>query len=272
MILQAKNGRIRMDNTYMDYVAFGSGKKKLIMIPGIGDGLKTVRGMALPFALLYREYAKDYRVYIFSRKERLQRGCTTRMMAKDLARAMRALKIRKADVIGISQGGMIAQFLAIDYPDLVNRLVLVSTIAKAGPRIKHRVPRWIKMVENNDFEGLMLDIAQKMYSQDYMKRKRRVCMLAGRMLSGADKERFCTIARACSTHNALPWLNRIGAKALVIGAGRDRVVGLMGTKELAGKLPDCEFTLYENGEHGVYDEEKNFHRRVLEFLRRTEEQ
>ena len=45
-----KNGQLTIDNTTMDYISFGKGKKKLIMIPGLGDGLKTVKGMALPFS------------------------------------------------------------------------------------------------------------------------------------------------------------------------------------------------------------------------------
>ena len=68
MVFQAKNGRIRMNNTEMDFVVFGEGSKNLVLIPGIGDGLKTVRGMALLFSILYRQYTKSYRVYVFSRK------------------------------------------------------------------------------------------------------------------------------------------------------------------------------------------------------------
>lgn len=266
MEFQTKNGRIRMDNTDMDYVVFGKGSRNLILLPGLGDGMKTVRGMALPFSLLYWRYAKSYRVYVFSRKRKLERGCTTRIMARDLARAMRVLGIHKADVIGISQGGMVAQFLAIDYPKLVNRLVLVSTIAKAGPRIKRRVPKWIKMAEEGDYEGLMLDVGEKMYSERYMKRKGWLFPILGKLLSPKNGERFCIMAKACSTHNALPKLNQIQAKTLIIGAGRDRVVGLKGIRDLAEGLKDSEFIFYPNGEHGVYDEAKDFHRKVLKFL------
>ena len=33
----------------MDYVTFGKGKKSLVIIPGLGDGLQTVKGMAMLF-------------------------------------------------------------------------------------------------------------------------------------------------------------------------------------------------------------------------------
>ncbi len=266
MVFQAKNGRIRMDNTEMDFVVFGEGSKNLVLIPGIGDGLKTVRGMALLFSILYRQYAKSYRVYVFSRKRKLEKGYTTRTMARDLARGMKVMGVQRADVIGISQGGMVAQFLAIDYPCLVNKLVLVSTTAKAGPRIKRRVAKWIKLVKEGDYQELLLDIGEKMYSEDYRRRSGWLFPIGGKLLSGGDRERFCTMARACVTHDALAELDKIKAETLVIGAGRDRVAGSRGTKQLAEGLPGSRFILYPDGEHGFYDEVKDFHRTVLEYL------
>ena len=41
---------------------FGSGEKHLIFLPGLGDGLRTVKGMALPMAAMYRLFAKDFTV------------------------------------------------------------------------------------------------------------------------------------------------------------------------------------------------------------------
>ena len=51
----------------MDYVTFGKGKQPLVIIPGLGDGLQTVKGMAQMLSLAYREFAKIYKVYVFSR-------------------------------------------------------------------------------------------------------------------------------------------------------------------------------------------------------------
>ena len=40
MLYQTKNGTLQMDNTTMDYIRFGRGEKILIMLPGLGDGLR----------------------------------------------------------------------------------------------------------------------------------------------------------------------------------------------------------------------------------------
>ena len=83
MLYHAKNGTLSIGNTTMDYIRFGTGKRVLIMLPGLGDGLRSVKGTALPMAFMYRAFAKDFTVYAFSRKNELLQGYTTRDMARD---------------------------------------------------------------------------------------------------------------------------------------------------------------------------------------------
>ena len=152
-MLNAKNCRLTLPCGDMDYIRFGAGDKPLVMIPGVGDGLKTVKGTALPFALMYRSLARDFTVYVFSRRVTLAPGMTTRDMSQDLNAALEALGLRGAAVVGVSQGGMIAQWLAIDHPDKVGTLILNSgsdlntQFSHISPRIGHNWYHWA--VEQN---------------------------------------------------------------------------------------------------------------------------
>ena len=125
--MQMKNYEIHIKDDCYDAVSFGSGKKDLVMIPGLGDGITTVKGKALLGSVLYHRYGKKYRVTMISRKKTLEIDSTTETMAKDQYYAMQALGIQKAHVIGVSMGGMIAQHLAADHPDMVDKLILVVT-------------------------------------------------------------------------------------------------------------------------------------------------
>ena len=124
MLFNIKEETVEIDNTTMDYVAFGKGTKPLVIIPGLS--LNRVRGAGLSLAYMYRIFAKDYRVYVFDRKEVISETYTIKEIAKDTAYVMNEIGISKACVFGVSQGGMIAQYLAIDYPELVEKLVLGS--------------------------------------------------------------------------------------------------------------------------------------------------
>ena len=101
-----KGKTLYLNKKSMDYVTFGKGKQPLVIIPGLGDGLQTVKGMAMPFSITYRILAKRYKIYVFSRINELRQGYTTRDMAADVAEAMEALNLDTSYVMGISQGGM----------------------------------------------------------------------------------------------------------------------------------------------------------------------
>lgn len=132
----AKNCYVKIDNTEMEYVAFGNGTQPFIIIPGLGDALKTVRGTAVPFSYMYRTYAKYFKVYLFSRKNMIPKDYTIADMADDQAKVLKTLGISDACVMGVSQGGMISMHLAAKYPELVTKLVLANTAPYANDVIK----------------------------------------------------------------------------------------------------------------------------------------
>ena len=88
-----KGKTLNFNDKSMDYVTFGKGKKPLVIIPGLGDGLYTVKGMAMTFSITYRILAERYKIYVFSRINELRQEYTTRDMAADVAEALEILKI-----------------------------------------------------------------------------------------------------------------------------------------------------------------------------------
>ena len=261
-----KNGRLMMDGTEMDYISFGKGEKTLIMIPGLGDGLRTVRGLALPMAAMYHRFAQHYRVLMFSRKNRLAKGCTTRDMAADLKAAMDALGIDRADVLGVSQGGMVAQYLAADFPERVGKLVLAVTAARTNPVLVDAVERWMAMAERDDYPALMEDNFRLMYTENYLRKYHWLLPAACRVGKPASWERFLTMARACLTHNSYDRLGEIRAETLVVGGALDDVLTGEASAEIAEAIPGSRLLLYPDYGHALYQESPDFEQKVLEFL------
>ncbi len=261
-----KNGSARISSGQMDYVVFGKGMDCLVMIPGLGDGFHTVRGLAAALAVTYRMYAKNYKVYMFSRKNHLEKGYSTKDMARDTAEAMEMLGITRAKVLGVSQGGMIAQHLAADYPYLVEKLVLAVTLAKADEMTKKVLEHWIRLAEQEDYKTLMIDTAEKTYTEKYLRKYRLLYPLLGMMGRRKDFRRFLIQAESCLWHDSSEELWKIMCPVLVIGGGKDKIAGRDASVRIAEKIRDSELYIYEELGHGAYEEAKDFHYRIMRFF------
>lgn len=260
------NGTLQIDDRNMDYIAFGRGEKTLIMIPGLSDGLQTVKGLALPFAWLYRKLAKHFRIYSFSRTDHMGEGFTTRDMARDVKMALDTLKIKKASVLGVSQGGMIAQWLAIDFPEAVDKLILAVTTPRQNDTIQSCISAWEGLAKVHDYKGLVIQTSEMAYSEGYLKKFRLTYPFLGIMPKPKSYDRYLVMAHACLTHDAYDLLDRIQSPTLVIGGEQDEIVGAQGSRELTERIPNSRLIMYPEYGHGAFEEAKDFQDVVLTFL------
>ena len=262
----AKNATLSINGKTMDYVTFGKGNQPLVIIPGLGDGLQTVKGMAMPFSITYRKLSERYKIYVFSRINELRQGYTTRDMAADVAEAMETLNLDAAYVMGISQGGMIAQWLAVDFPERVQRLILAVTTAKPSQLAKERIEHWQKLSQSGNFKNLMLDIAKHSYTQKSYHKWRLLYNIMGRLGRIKDEKRISIQSQSCLTHDSLEILKEIHCPTLVLGALEDDVIGVKGSKELAKGISGCQLLILKHSGHALYEENKAFQEAVCGLL------
>ena len=266
MLDNPKNALVELGSGTMEYIRFGTGKRILIMLPGLGDSLRSMKGTALPMALMYRMFAKDFTVYVFSRKNDLPEDYTTRDMARDQAEAMAILGIEKADIFGVSMGGMIAQHFAIDYPEKVNKLILAVTSAKPNPILESSVKEWMDCAQRGDHTAFMESNLRRIYSDAYCRKNQWMVSFLGKLTKPKSYRRFFLQANACLNHNVFDRLCRIQAPTFVIGGEQDKTLGGQASREIAGRIPNAQLLMYPQWGHGLYEEAKDFNRRVLNFL------
>ena len=268
MLFHAKNGTLSLEQGTMDYIRFGNGARKLIMLPGLGDSLRSVKGAALPMAILYREFARRFTVYSFSRIEPMPAGYTTRDMARDLFEAMGKLGIGKADIFGVSMGGMIAQWLAIDHPEIADRLILAVTCPEPNPILLESLDEWVAVARKGDHGAFMASNMRRIYSEGYCRKNLWMAPILGLLTKPKSYERFFIQAQACRNHDTLALLNKIQARTLVIGGEQDLSLGGDASRVIAENIPGAELKMYHEWGHGLYEEAKDFNAVLLAFLAR----
>ena len=266
MLNNAKNSYLRIEDTTVNYISFGKGTKNLIIIPGLGDGLKTTKGLAIPFSIMYKMFSKNYRVYVFSRRNKLKENFTTEDMANDIASHMNKLNIENADVVGVSQGGMIAQYLAINHPKKINKLVLVVTLSKQNKIINMRVNKWLKYASVDNYKELFIDTMENSYTEKTLNKYRKTYNTVTKLSKPKSFDRFIIEAKACLTHDAYDKLSKITCPTLIIGGMKDNIVGVQGSIEIRKKIENSELYIYDDYGHGLYEEAKDFNKRVNDFL------
>ena len=257
---------IMIDEANIDYVCFGHGKKYLIIIPGVGDGLKSVRGLANYYAHKYKAFSKDYKVYIISRRRNIPTDFTIKDMASDIYNLLLNLNIDNTSIIGISQGGMIAQELAITYPNLVSKLVLIVTAPKPTNTMENTLNTWLKMLAFKDYKGLLKDTAIKSFVGKSANKYIKVFELSNKIINKKNYLNYEVLLKACLKFNRLKDLKKINAPTLIIGAKLDQVLGYEGSLLLNKNIRDSKLILYDEYSHGLYDQIPDFNEQIKNFL------
>ena len=195
-------------------------------------------------------------------------GYTIREMAEDQVKAMQALGMEKAAVMGVSQGGMIAQCIAIDHPELVEKLIIAVSAPAVNEKIKACVEGWIDCVQQNDHKRLMIDTAEKSYSKAYLRKYRKYYPVIGQLGKPKDYTRFLRNAEAILAFDATQDLTKITCPTLIIGGEEDQIVGGEASYEMHRKIGTSNLFMYEGLGHAAYEEAKDFNERVLRFLKK----
>ena len=215
---------------------------------------------------LFSRYAKEYKVYIFDRKDHLEEGVAIEDMADDLYYSLEALHIDNASVIGMSQGGMIAQLFAIKYSQKVKKLVLALRLSRNNTISRETVGGWIEMAENGDMDKLNKDFMSKTFSFPVLKKLYVINRLFLKSVSTEKRHRFVCLAKSILAFDCYSSLDKITCPTLVLGAKNDLVLGVDGVRELANGIPNASYYEFDKLGHAAYIESRRFNKVLLEFL------
>jgi haloacetate dehalogenase len=116
---------IRANGIRQYYLEAGSGPS-VVLLHGFPETNYAWRHQIPVLARHYRVIAPDLRGY--GETEKPATGYDKRNMANDLRELMKALDIRKIALVGHDRGARVATRFAKDYPDAIDRLVVIDNV------------------------------------------------------------------------------------------------------------------------------------------------
>jgi pimeloyl-ACP methyl ester carboxylesterase len=245
-------------------------------VEGQGEPLLMVTGYSADLSgwkFQTSVFKKDFRVIIFDNRgagksDKPKGPYSIAEMARDAIGLLDYLKIERANILGVSMGGMIAQEIAINYPERTLKLVLGSTHAGhdkgASGSTAAIIADWELPVRQTTERLLGLccnKLLNRLIIVPFMQIKTR--RLGESEAAGLEGQKI-----ACAQHYALDRLSKIKAATLVIAGSADRVIMPSSSDAIAQKIVGAGLVKVKNGSHTLnWEMRKRFNSEVLNFLK-----
>jgi 3-oxoadipate enol-lactonase len=180
---------------------------------------------------------------------------TTRAMAEDAVAVLDHAGVEQAHVFGISLGGMVATWLAIEAPARVARLCLASTPPSGLDLSWQGVGRAASLAACllRAPGSVQSCLVRRVLSKDVRRRQPRRAAELAQPMTGRPPRRVELLkqAAAAALHEANDRLYSITAPTLVLAGERDELIGLEPQRELARAIPGARFRIVEEAGHDL---------------------
>jgi pimeloyl-ACP methyl ester carboxylesterase len=282
---------VKVNDIQMCYEVKGEGFP-LVMICGMNQNLtmwdpRFVEGLSKHFKLVLFDNRGAGRTEISKREY------TIRLFADDTVGLMNALGIPKAHILGLSMGGAVAQELAINYPEKVEKLTLCSTCSQhRGTQEERRMSEamtqafflgkkeeLIKMSLSSplasDYPGdFLTDFPMIVYAltSEFIRESPELARHVLQVFSPAENEYPISPKALMNRYDAMLRFNsqtrlkHIKAPTLVLHGREDTTVAPEEGEILARAIPNAKLVFFDKSNHLLAEEMEEVLKVITEFL------
>ena len=247
----------------INYIDVGEGHA-VVLLHGLGSSNKDWDKQIPVLSQKFRVIAPDFRAHGLSTKIPEKQG--VEHMKDDIVQLLKELNIQIADFVGFSMGGAVSFQVALDYPEMVNRLVIVNS----GPDFNNPNASGVdilaertKVIKEQGFITLAEKIAEGMFPEENQKEWRED--FKTRVIQNDEDAYLKTFAEL------MKWglgdkVAEVVQETLVIASDND-YTPVEYKVDYAKKMPHAKAVVIPNSRHGVVlDAADNFNHELLKFL------
>ncbi|MGW7077213.1 alpha/beta fold hydrolase [Streptomyces sp. NPDC054866] len=239
------------DGTALHYEVHGSGRP-LVLLSGQSNSRRWWDPVRDDFAASYRTVVLDWRGTGGSGRPDTD-SYSTPGFARDVVAVLDHGGIDRAHVYGTSMGGRVAQWLAADHAERVDRLVLGCT-SPGAPHGIERGPEVRAALTQRDPAAARRALLELMYTPGWIARQgeRRVFHTLGDpdMPPHARRRHL----RASARHDSWDALPRITAPTLVVHGTDDEFNPAANAPLLTERVPGARMRLISGARHAYFEE------------------
>lgn len=195
-----------------------------------------------------------------------------KMFADDTVSLMDTLGIERAHIFGVSMGGLIAQEIAISYPERVEKLILGCTACGASRQVppSTNVLKILTITPSGELrEFARKYVASLLFTEKTIKDQPDLIdiFVNSYVIAPIPEFAYKRQLEAVLRHDTCNRLHKIKAQTLILHGDKDILVPPENAKILAELIPNSKLIIFENTGHAFIAEAiENVLKAILEFL------
>jgi 3-oxoadipate enol-lactonase len=173
--------------------------------------------------------------------------CKIENFANDVLGLMDFLNLQKAVIIGLSIGGIFAQYLAIHHSERIERIILSNTAPKVGSE-----EGWnsrIETVKKDGIASIADNIMRVWFSENFRKNRKSELLGYKTMLSNINLEGYIQACEALKINDLTNEIGKINVPALCFAGTEDGSTPPVQVKVMADLIPYSTYILIDGVGH-----------------------
>jgi pimeloyl-ACP methyl ester carboxylesterase len=233
----------------LPYLRSGQGPP-LVVASGLTSEHANPTGMwrrrSLSWATPFTEH---FTVYLVNRRPGLAPGTTLADIAADYAGAIEHDIGQPVLLHGTSTGGSVALQLAIDRPELIERLVVAAAACRLSPHGRRVMAEVARLTEEGDHRRVSALLLGEQAPRPLTYVARGLGWAAGGIFAVDDPSDMLTTIAAEDSFDAEPGLPRVQAPTLVLGGGADTFYSTDLFRRTAAGIPHGRAVIFPGRSH-----------------------
>lgn len=262
--------KAKINDVKINYKLDGEGEETVIILNGIMMSTASwVDFVPVYTKNNYQFLRMDFRDQGLSSK--YPKGYDLNVHVDDLKKLLDHLNIKKAHIVGISYGAMVAMLFELKYSQMVDTLILSNTEAKVSKYLQAASDVWEEAAALNDgrkFFKLSMPFiySDYFYNNNWEWLKDREDTLA-QALTEEWFEALIRLSKSSKDFDIWDQLSNIQSPTLLIGGSRDQLTPVYEMEKMQKEIDDAKMLIINDAGHAsCYEKMDEFNTAVLGFI------
>jgi 3-oxoadipate enol-lactonase/4-carboxymuconolactone decarboxylase len=189
---------------------------------------------------------------------------TIALLGQDVIDLLDQLNISEAYFCGLSMGGLIGQWLGLNYPNRIKKLIVCNTGAKIG-----NDERWngrIETLKANGMQAIVEDTMERWFTEDFRAKNPQRVAETHAMFLRSNVTGYCNCCVAIRDADFREKLQKISVETLVITGDEDPVTNVEQAEFIANEIPDSHLRVLHARHLSATELPKEFAETIIEFI------